>query len=357
MQTDVLGHPFERRTLDLGRDDEGPVVATLVRRRAAAPTSRAVLWLHGLGDYFFQTHVADFFAELGYDFYALDLRKYGRSWLPHQTPNFCRSLSEYLPELDQAAHIIRQEEGHDTLVVMAHSTGGLIASLWAHRRRAARVVDALILNSPFFDLSLPWLISRPVVDTAVRLSQHQPYRVIPRPVYRVYGESLHVDFRGEWSYDLTWKPIGGFPIRLGWLGAVHAAQRRLRAGLSIDVPVLVACSTRSYRSPRWHELARGSDCVLDVRDMVRWAPHLGRQVTVLQVNGGLHDLTLSARPVREAFFTDLTRWLTAYGDGSRPTRPSLAAGRHTPGARRRPGSRAVPFGSGARSSADRAGDF
>ena len=112
------------------------MVATLVRRRASTPTRRAVLWLHGLADYFFQTHVADFFVDLGYDFYALDLRKYGRSWREHQTPNFCRSLDEYLPELDQAAQIIRHEEGHDTLVVMAHSTGGLIASLWVHRRRA-----------------------------------------------------------------------------------------------------------------------------------------------------------------------------------------------------------------------------
>ena len=131
--------------------------------------------------------------------------------------------------------------------------------------------------------------------TALRLSRYQPYRVIPRPVYPVYGESLHVDFRGEWSYDLSWKPVAGFPIRLGWLGAVHAAQRRLRAGLSIDVPVLVACSTRSYRGIRWHELARRSDSVLDVRDMLRWAPFLGRHVTILQVNGGMHDLTLSAR--------------------------------------------------------------
>ena len=142
MQTDVLGYPFEQRTLDLGRDDEGPVVATLVRRRASTPTSRAVLWLHGLADYFFQTHVADFFVDLGYDFYALDLRKYGRSWLRTRLPTSAAACDEYLPELDQAAQIIRHDDGHDTLVVMAHSTGGLIASLWAHRRRAARLVDA-----------------------------------------------------------------------------------------------------------------------------------------------------------------------------------------------------------------------
>src|SRR5690606_42055901 len=138
-----------------------------------------------------------------------------------------------LPGPAPAAPCIRHEAGQDPLVAMAPPTGGPIASLWVQRRRSARLVDALILNRPFFDLHLPWPISRPAMETALRLSRYQPYRVIPRPVYPVYGESLHVDFRGEWSYDLSWKPVGGFPIRLGWLGAVHAAQRRLRAGLSI----------------------------------------------------------------------------------------------------------------------------
>lgn len=86
MEPDLLGPPYERHTIDLGSDDEGPVVATLVRRRAERPSRRAVLYVHGFVDYFFQTHVADFFAARGWDFYALDLRKYGRSLLPHQTP-------------------------------------------------------------------------------------------------------------------------------------------------------------------------------------------------------------------------------------------------------------------------------
>ena len=72
-------------------------MATLVRRRADAPTRRAVLYLHGFVDYFFQTHLAEFFTDRGFDFYALDLRKYGRSLLPHQTPNFCARPRRLLP--------------------------------------------------------------------------------------------------------------------------------------------------------------------------------------------------------------------------------------------------------------------
>lgn len=331
METDLLGPPYQRHTIDLGRDAEGPVVATLVRRRAPEPTSRAVLWLHGWSDYFFQTHVADYFVDHGYDFYALDLRKYGRSLLPHQTPNFCHQMEEYFPELDEAARIIRSEDRHCTLLVAAHSTGALVAALWAHARRAARVVDAMFLNSPFFDLNLPSLLRAPARATAGRLGRTRPYAVLRWPDFPVYGHSLHVAYRGEWSYDLAWKPVGGFPIRLGWLAAVRAGQRRLHAGLSIDVPVVVCCSTRSYRSPRWHELARRADAVLSVADIVRWAPYLGRHVTLLRINGGMHDLTLSAPAVRAELFSELSRWTAAYVAGVPPaTRAAERAPARTP---------------------------
>jgi alpha-beta hydrolase superfamily lysophospholipase len=83
---DILGPPYTAETLDLPDDDEGQVVATLVHRPAGEATDRAVLHVHGFADYFFQTAYAEWWTERGYDFYALDLRKYGRSILPHQTP-------------------------------------------------------------------------------------------------------------------------------------------------------------------------------------------------------------------------------------------------------------------------------
>src|SRR5262249_59285652 len=113
----------------------GGAPATLITRRAGTPTRRAVLYVHGFVDYFFQTHLADFFVERGYDFYALDLRKYGRSLRAHQTPNFSSDLNEYFTEIDEAIRVIRDEDGHDTVVLNGHSTGGLIGALYAHHVR------------------------------------------------------------------------------------------------------------------------------------------------------------------------------------------------------------------------------
>ncbi|GIE81536.1 alpha/beta hydrolase [Actinoplanes philippinensis] len=312
METDVLGWPYERHTIELGSDDEGPVVATLVRRRAETPSRRAVLHVHGFVDYFFQTHMADFFVERGWDFYALDLRKYGRSLLPHQTPNFARSLTDYFPELDEAVRVIREDDGHDQLLVTGHSTGGLITSLWAHARRDQGKVDGLFLNSPFFDFNLPWLLRRPLMSLVLAVNGRSPYKKMPVASLGLYGKSLHSDHHGEWTYDLAWKPILGFPVTMGWLEAIRRGQRKLRSGLAIDVPVLVACSTRTFRGRDWHEDVRVTDSVLDVGHIVRWAPGLGSRVTIAQFDGGMHDLTLSGKDVRAEVFRELGRWVDGF---------------------------------------------
>jgi alpha-beta hydrolase superfamily lysophospholipase len=312
VETDVLGSPYERHTIDLGSDDEGPVVATLVRRRAETPSRRAVLYVHGFVDYFFQTHLADFFVEHGWDFYALDLRKYGRSLLPHQTPNFCRSLTDYYPELDESARIIREVDGHDQMLVAGHSTGGLVTSLWSHSRQGQGIVDGLFLNSPFFDFNVPWVMRRPMMAALATASRRTPYRILPMSTLGLYGQSLHSDHRGEWTYDLNWKPVAGFPVRLGWLEAIQRGQRRLRAGLGIDAPVLVACSTRTFRGKAWTDDVRLTDSVLDVDHIVRWAPMLGPRVTIARFDGGMHDLTLSGKDVRAEVFRELGRWVDAF---------------------------------------------
>lgn len=336
METDVLGPPYERHTIDLGTDDEGPVVATLVRRRAEGQSRRAVLYVHGFVDYFFQTHLADFFVERGWDFYALDLRKYGRSLLPHQTPNFARSLTDYFPELDEAARIIRGDDGHDQMLVAGHSTGGLVTSLWAHSRSNRGLVDGLFLNSPFFDFNVPWVLRRPLLNLIGRTSSRNPYRILPLSSLGLYGQSLHSEHRGEWTYDLAWKPLLGFPVRTGWLEAVRRGQARLRAGLSINAPVLVACSTRTFRGRAWADEVTASDAVLDVEHIVRWAPRLGSRVTIARFDGGIHDLTLSGKEVRTEVFRELGRWVDAFV----PV-PGTAPERVPPAPEDRPGAESV----------------
>jgi len=329
VETDLLGPPFEAETLELGRDDEGPVIATLVRRRAESPTDRAVLYVHGYVDYFFQTHLADYFATRGWDFYAVDLRKHGRSLLPHQTPNFCLDLREYYPDLDAAIDRIRNRDGHQTVMLAAHSTGGLTASLWAHDRRHDRVVNGIFLNSPFLALNASPLMRVTVAPAFALSGRWWPYRTLPIDGSQAYGRSIHTDWDGEWDFNLDWKPVPGFRIRAGWLRAVRAGQSRVRAGLAIEVPILVACSARSFRRGPYSPAAHYADAVLNVADIARWTPYLGRHVTLVRLDGGVHDLALSAAPVRAQLFDTLGEWMDAYLPRDSAFESSARAGKTT----------------------------
>src|SRR5689334_5010384 len=91
-RSDRLLQGFEALELPFPDDYDGPVVATLVRLPVAAAPKGAVLYVHGFIDYFFQRHMAERFAAEGYAFYALDLRKHGRSLRSHQHSNFCKSI-------------------------------------------------------------------------------------------------------------------------------------------------------------------------------------------------------------------------------------------------------------------------
>ncbi|MEO3781834.1 alpha/beta hydrolase [Actinocorallia sp. B10E7] len=307
---DVLGPGYEAVELPLGRDSEGEVVATLVSRRRPEPTRRAVLYVHGFVDYFFQTHLADFYLEQGFDFYALDLRKYGRSLRPYQTPNMIDSLSDYFTEIDEAVRIIRED--HDVLLVNGHSTGGLIAALWADRVKGGGLVQGLFLNSPFFDLNESAPNRLAGVGLARALRGPRPQTKLPAGLSPVYVTTIHREHQGEWDFDLTLKPLEGFPVRAGWLAAIRRGQKRLHAGLAIDVPVLVMCSARTVPAKPGGDGITGSDIVLDVEHIAKWSPGLGRHLTLVRIEGGLHDLVLSAQPVRERVFTELARWIGAY---------------------------------------------
>jgi alpha-beta hydrolase superfamily lysophospholipase len=56
------------------------------------------------------------------------------------------------------------------------------------------------------------------------------------------------------------------------------------------------------------------DIVLDVEQMRRWSPALGRHVTYVAVPGAVHDVILSQRPSRDRAYDELTRWWSAYVD-------------------------------------------
>ncbi|TAK44418.1 MAG: alpha/beta hydrolase [Betaproteobacteria bacterium] len=288
-RADRLLTGFEAKEFAFEPDYDGAVVATLVRLPAPQAARGAVLYVHGFVDYFFQRHMAERFAAEGYAFHALDLRKHGRSLRPHQHPCFCKDVAEYGADLTRAL-----EEIGEPVLLAGHSTGGLICALYAKDGARREQVRALWLNSPFFEFNAQGL-RRAQLGLALALGRRAPFLNNPKAVLPAYVESLHRDWRGEWQFDLQLKPHRGFPAYFGWLAAISAAHAKVHAGLDLERPVLAMHSDEA-------------DIILDWRHIARWSRTLGREVTVLQFPGALHDVVLSRREIREEVFRQLFAW-------------------------------------------------
>lgn len=446
---------FEQLTLELGPDEEGEVVATLVRRAApggeggaaheggsAGGRERAdgigaedeggavdagvdVLYVHGWNDYFFQTHVADFWERHGARFYALDLRKYGRSIREHQTPGFIRHLSTYDEDIDAAldamghpapaprsvstvgsvppersgggpaagmsvagvlpagglaaaavralfpdafagptagagpapavppapgapsgdparstddpqevsrtpspdghapraalvhrgetpddAERMEPDPGRRKLLLVGHSTGGLVLSLWVSRRPGR--ADGLVLNSPWLEFQTR-NIARRMLEPGVRMhAALAPQTRMVNLDLGLYTRSISSRFDGEWDYDPTLRSDSGWSPTPAWLAAILQGHEAVSRGLGITVPVLVLLSSASSLPVLWSEASTHTDTVLDVVGVARRAADLGSHVTIVRIEGALHDVTLSAAPVREVVRRETERWFAAY---------------------------------------------
>ena len=304
-----LQNDFDYRQLELRDDYEGAVSACLISAKANTGGRTAVLYLHGFVDYFFHPHVAEMFLQHEIDFYALDLRKYGRALKASQHPNYCRDVSEYFEEIDQAVSWIEQQGG--SIHLLGHSTGGLIASLYLLNGQQRQKITCLILNSPFFRFNLPPVL-RIVLPLVSRImGAFNAYSNTPGVLPPVYPQSLHKDHFGEWEFNLQWKPIEGFPAYFRWLSAVSKAHKVVRRSDDITVPVLVMHSAKSSLPDVYGPEASTTDIVLNVEDIKTIGAGLGPHTSLLEVDGAIHDIFLSSLAVREQAFEKMFAWLSA----------------------------------------------
>lgn len=311
-QPDILGAGYEQATLHFPDDYEGQVTATLVRKKAPQSAGKAVLYIHGFIDYFFQTEMAEQFNQHGFDFYALDLRKYGRSILPHQKYYNVRNLAEYDAEITRALEIIGAEQ-HNAVLLCGHSTGGLTATLYAAHHPEHPLIKALWLNSPFYDFNMHPLKRAFALPHASRLGKVFPNLQLPSELNPWYTASIHKALKGEWQFNLDWKKEAYPKVRLSFISAVFEAQKEIHRGAKIDVPVLVMHSHQTKNPRKWGTDAQSSDVILSVKHIRKYAKKIRGDVTIAEIKNGLHDLVLSEKAARSSVYRQLFSWLSSKG--------------------------------------------
>jgi len=329
---DVLKDEFQCTEIDLGEDTEGPVVATLVRalpeplgfwdrlrKRRRMLEDVDVLYVHGWSDYFFQKPIARFFTSRGARFYALDLRKYGRSLREWQTPGAIDDLQKYDEEINAARAIMRESgEGHEPekprrLVLLGHSTGGLVLTLWADRHNGE--ADAVVLNSPWLELQLSSMGRKalaPVVNVTARFRHTD--KALPQVDLGFYSQAQQAFCsEDEWAaINHDWRPELTMPVHAAWLNAILDGHSKIEEGIDVGAPVCVLLSARSQFGLAWDEGMMYADTVLEVEGISHAALKLGASVTVDRIEGALHDVFLSDKQPRAVAYDHMDRWLRGW---------------------------------------------
>jgi alpha-beta hydrolase superfamily lysophospholipase len=302
-----LKDDYTSQNIELDSDYEGEVNAVLIASNNNKGNRKSVLYLHGYVDYFFHPHLGEKFNENNFDFFALDLRKHGRSLMQHQHPNYCKDIEEYFEEISISIRKIKSES--KSVFLLAHSTGGLTASCYMNNGKERSLIEGLILNSPFLDFNLSKIEKYLSQFVARLINKVSDYAKIEGALSPAYAQSVHKNYYGSWDFNLDWKPIKGFPTYFKWIVAIARAQKKLEKSY-IQVPTLIMHSSGSIKANKYSKEAMTHDIVLNIKDIKRVGKKLGDRVTLLEIENAQHDIFLSPKPVREVGFNKMFAWLS-----------------------------------------------
>lgn len=316
-ETDTTWHQdvlegYESRFVNQGEAFDGPCRSTIIRLLDKRGSRKAFLYIHGFNDYFFQKEMGERYVDSGYNFYAVDLRRYGRSRLPWQYPFNVRDQKEYFADIDSALAQIRRD-GNTDITLGGHSTGGLTVILYAAEKGADINVDRVVTNSPFLAWNFSPFMRKVAIPTVSFLGGMFKNSKIDQSKCDGYAYSLLKQYHGFWTYNTDWKMIYSPPVTMGWIRAITKAQNNVKSKRkNIKVPLLVMHSSRKVDGCNWTPEFMTGDAVLDPFEIQKIGVTLGedlRQTVVCTIDSGLHDLILSEPRPREAAYDSIFRFI------------------------------------------------
>ncbi len=288
---------YESRFVDMGEAFDGPARCTIIRLRTPKPSKRGFLYVHGFNDYFFQDEWGREFVDSGFNFYAVDLRRYGRSRLPWQYPFNVRDQKEYFADIDSALAQMRRD-GITDITLGGHSTGGLTVIYYAADRGRRVGVNRVVTDSPFLEWNYNNFMRNVAAPLIGALGKISPELTVKQGHCDGYAYSLLKQYDGEWTYNTDWKMIYSPPVKWGWIGSIDKAHTQVsRQGKNITVPLLVMTSTRMVSGCDFTPEFLTGDAVLDP-SMIRKVAATLPNTTICPIDSGIHDLILSPLPAR-----------------------------------------------------------
>lgn len=303
---------YEARYVNQGEAFDGPCRSTIVRKLCPKSSRRAFLYVHGFNDYFFQSEMGERFVDSGFNFYAVDLRRYGRSKEPWQYPFNIRKQEEYFADIDSALAQIRKD-GNTDITLGGHSTGGLTVAFMGAMKGDKVGVDRIVTDSPFLAWNFSPFMRKIAIPVVGFFGQIFKNGKIKQGHCDGYAYSLLKQYDGEWTYNTDWKMIYSPPVTMSWIHAISSAQgRTLRKAKNIKVPILVMHSSRKIDGCNYTPEFKTGDAVLDPAQIQERGMKLGSVRQVCAIDSGIHDLILSELPHREAAYDTIFHFIRTH---------------------------------------------
>jgi hypothetical protein len=195
----------------------GPAAAgwTMLRRRSALPSRRAVLHVQSLPALSVPEDVVRWYTERGFHFYLADQRPGRGGGRPGRLRRRGGARPGRFALLDAACQQLREAEGISSVLISAQCADALAAALWCDARRDAGPADALILSDPQFGrrlrrglhIACPVLVLSPAAqqragNAGTTLGPHVTWLWLARP-----ERKLLFDEMGRWLGAYMYGPV------------------------------------------------------------------------------------------------------------------------------------------------------
>jgi len=288
---DILGEDYDYHTILLQPDYFGTPTATLVRRCTTEEVTCSVLYIHDFSDYFWQDSIAVEFTEEGFQFYALDLRRFGRniSNLPpnEKGPNEMKNIKEFYEEIHYAIKFIKEVEKMDMIMLCGTGLGGLLSVLFTAEH--PQMINGLCIINPLLSLNSAW---EDLINSSKNWFGSINLDYKESQFSFLYHQSLHQSAKGEYQWDLSYKPMSGFPVSVSWVLSLKEALKLLQP-INIELPILLLCSQSGYAIKHWTDDIFKTDIFCKVDGMVGLGGSLGKNVKTQLIKDAMHDILLS----------------------------------------------------------------
>lgn len=247
---------------------------------------RAVLViLHGYAEHSGRyLHVADHFVNLGYAIYALDHRGHGRS---EGIRADVMRFEDYVGDVDTLLRIVRRQEPERRIILIGHSLGGAIATLFTARFGA--MLDGLITSGVGIMVMRSW--SPILIRILKALAKCLPPRLplVPVPISKF---SRDPDVIAQyWNDPLNY--TGRVRVRMG-VQMLRGSELVTLEAPAIRLPVLF--------------LHGGADRVVNPQASRLLHDRVSSRDKTLRFYEGLYHEIFN-EPEQQQVFADMAHWL------------------------------------------------